>query len=228
MLDPAGKFGEFRFDAGDINWLMVGIVVLAFAGTGFLAYKYMYLYDPPGPPTDQRNTRLAGLGGWLILPGIALIVNPIKILIDTRESWYLFSAWQWSIIADRLDTGLLVTMAVEMVCNVALIVFALFLLVLFFTRRHTFPRFFIAYFVFSLAVNGGDLLALHLLSYPGAGVDAPDIWGLTRLAVYTVIWSLYFRKSERVKATFIRRRKNRAPLQGNEIAYRDVIPQDTG
>ena len=46
MLDPAGKFGEFRFDAGDINWLVVGIVVLAFAGTGFLAYKYIYLYDP--------------------------------------------------------------------------------------------------------------------------------------------------------------------------------------
>lgn len=228
MLDPAGRFGEFRFDADDINWLMVFIVVLAFAGTGFVSYRYMYLYDPPRPPTDHHDTRLAGLGGWLILPGIAIIASPIKILIDTRESWYLFSAWQWSIIADRLETGMLVTMAVETVFNVAMIVLALFLMVMFFTRRQAFPRFFIAYCVLSLAVIGGDLLALHLLSYPGVEVEAPDIRELIRLAFFTVVWSLYFRKSKRVKATFTRRRKNRAPLQGNEIAYRDVIPQDAG
>ena len=228
MPNPAGKFGEFRFDAGDINWLMVVIVVLAFAGTGFLSLKYMYLYDPPRLPTDHHDTRLEGLGGWLILPGIAIIASPVKILIETREIWYLFSAWQWSIIADRLETGLLVTMAVEMVCNVALIVFALFLIIMFFTRRHTFPRFFIAYFVFTLAVTGGDLLALHLLSYPGVEVDASDIGELIRLAVYTVIWSLYFMKSKRVKATFTRRRKNRTPLQTDDDACRNVIPQDAG
>lgn len=68
--------------------------------------------------------------------------------MEASKIWYLFSAWQWSIIEDQLETGLLITLAVEMICNVALIVFALFLIVMFFTRRHTFQRFFIAYFVF--------------------------------------------------------------------------------
>jgi transglutaminase-like putative cysteine protease len=226
--DPARKFGEFRFDAGDINWLMVIIIVLAFAGAGLLSYKYLYLYDPPCPPADHPDTRLEGLGGWLILPGIAIITSPVRILIETRDIWYLISAWQWSIIADRLETGLLATMVVEMICNVALIMIALFLIVMFFTRRHTFPRFFIAYFVFSLVVTGGDLLALHLLSYPGVEVDAPDLGELARLAVYTVIWTLYFMKSKRVKATFTRRRKNNTPLQGEENPGRDVIPQEAG
>ena len=49
---------------------------------------------------------------------------------------------------------------------------ALFLIALFFTRRHTLPRFSIACFVFTLAVTGGGLLALHLLSYPGVEVNA--------------------------------------------------------
>jgi hypothetical protein len=123
---------------------------------------------------------------------------------------------------------MLVTIVIEMICNVALIVFALFLIVMFFTRRHTFPRFFIAYFVFTLAVTGGDLLVLHLLPYPGAEVEASDLGELTRLAIYTVIWSLYFMKSKRVKATFTRRRKNTAPPQNEEAARRDVIPQDAG
>jgi len=109
-----------------------------------------------------------------------------------------------------------------------LIVIALFLIVMFFTRRHTFPRFFIAYFVFTLAVTGGDLLALRLLSYPGVEVDAPDLGELARLAVYTLIWTLYFMKSKRVQATFTRRRKNKATLQGDEGARRDVIPQEAG
>jgi len=226
--NPAGKFGEFHFNAGDINWLLVIIVVLAFAGAGFISYKYLYLYDPPAPPADHINTRLEGLKGWLILPGIAIIASPIRILIETRDIWYLFSAWQWSIIADQLETGLLVTIVIEMICNVALIVFALLLIVMFFTRRHTFPRFFIAYFVFTLAVTGGDLLVLHLLPYPGAEVEASDLGELTRLAIYTVIWSLYFIKSKRVKATFTRRRKNTAPPQGVEGARRDAIPQDAG
>ena len=228
MPNPARKFGEFHFDAGDINWPMVIILVLAFAGAGFLSYKYLYLYDPPAPPADHINTRLEGLKGWLILPGIAIIASPIRILIETRDIWYLFSAWQWSIIADQLETGLLVTIVIEMICNVALIVFALFLIVMFFTRRHTFPRFFIAYFVFTLAVTGGDLLVLHLLPYPGVEVDAADLGELTRLAIYTVIWSLYFMKSKRVKATFTRRRKNTAPPQDEEAARRDAIPQDAG
>jgi hypothetical protein len=115
-----------------------------------------------------------------------------------------------------------------MICNVALIVIALFLIVMFFTRRHTFPRFFIAYFVFTLAVTGGDLLVLHLLSYPGVEVDAPDLRELARLAVYTVIWTLYFMKSKRVKATFTRRRENKTPLQVEEGVKQDVIPQDAG
>jgi len=59
-------------------------------------------------------------------------------------------------------------------------------------------------------------------------VEASDLGELARLAAYTVIWSLYFIKSKRVRATFTRRRKNKAPLQDEETAKRDVIPQDAG
>ncbi|MGB7931632.1 MAG: DUF2569 family protein [Gammaproteobacteria bacterium] len=70
--------------------------------------------------------------------------------------------------------------------------------------------------------------ALHLLSYPGVEVDASDPGELARPAVYTVIWTLYFMKLKRVKSTFTRRRKNKAPLQCEEGAKQDVIPQDAG
>jgi hypothetical protein len=66
------------------------------------------------------------------------------------------------------------------------------------------------------------------LNSSGVEVDASDLGELTRLAIYTVIWSLYFMNSKRVKATFTRRRKNTATPQDEEAARRDAIPQETG
>ena len=71
-------------------------------------------------------------------------------------------------------------------------------------------------------------IASKALNSSGVGVDAPHLGELIRLAIYTVIWSLYFLKSKRVKATFTRRRKNTAPPQDEEAASRDAIPQETG
>jgi transglutaminase-like putative cysteine protease len=226
MLNPSGKFGEYRFSITDTNWLMVGIVVLAALVTAYLSLRYGYFYDPPSQPAGEIDTKLAGLRGWLILPGLAIIASPARLLLESRDSWYLFSAWQWSIVQDRLETDLLVTMTVEMMCNVAMLVISLLLIVMFFTRRNTFPRFFIAFYVFSLLARGGDLLVLHLLSFPGVKVDATDIGELIRLAVYTVVWGLYFMKSERVKATFTRRRSNTAPPLSNEDTGVEKMLQD--
>jgi len=49
------------------------------------------------------------------------------------------------------------------------------------------------------------------LNISGAVVGVRTPGELIRLAFYTVIWSLYFMKSKRVKATITRRRKNAAP-----------------
>jgi len=228
MPNPAINFGLYRFDADDVNWPIVIVVLLALAGSTFVSLKYIYLYDPPYQAPNHVNSRLEGLAGWLIWPGFVMIVSPIKIVVESGELWYIFSALQWSFIEDQIGTGLLIAIAAEMICNVAMVVMALFLIAMFFTRRHTFPRFFIAYFVFVLAVSGADLLALHLLSYPGVEVEPSDIRELIRLAGYTAIWSLYFIKSERVKATFTLQRKRREPVQSDAGAERDVILQNAG
>ena len=71
-------------------------------------------------------------------------------------------------------------------------------------------------------------IASKALNSSGVEVGAPVQGELICLAFYTVIWSLYFMKSKRVKATFTRRRKNTAPTQDETAARRDAIPQETG
>lgn len=213
MANPAINFGQYHFDVSDVNWPIAIIFFLALFITIFLSFKYIYLYDPPYQEPDHINSKLQGLSGWLVLPGLALILSPIRIMLDSRDILYGFSIQQWSIIEDQFGAGFLTTFAVGMIGNVVLVVTALFLIVMFFTARHTLPRLFITYFVFALVVTGADLLAIKLLAYPGIEVERTDVVELARLAFYTLVWSLYFTKSERVKATFTRRRNHIEPLQ---------------
>lgn len=226
MTNPAIKLGQYGFDNGDVNWPVVIVFLLALAVSIFVFIKYIFLYDPPYQAPSQVNTRLEGLTGWLVIPGLAVIVNPIKIVLESVDLLYIFSALQWSIVEDQFGMGLLITVVVEMIFNVAMAVMSIFLIVMFFTRRHTFPRVFIAYLVFTLAMFGADLLVLHLLSYPGVEVESSDIRELMHLLVNTTIWSLYFIKSERVKATFTRQHNHAKPLQYAVDANREVILQD--
>jgi hypothetical protein len=111
-------------------------------------------------------------------------------------------------LAERYGNVSLALVVLEITADIALIVFDQFLSALHFTRRHTLPRLFIAYYLFALAVTGSDLLLSHWLAGPELAVDHADTANLMRLAIYTLIWSLYFLTSKRVKATFTRRRIN--------------------
>jgi len=204
MPDPALNLGEYSFDPDDINWPIFIILISTVIITVLLSLKYIYFYDPPYQIPEQVDRDLEGIRGWLILPALALIANPIKIAIESAEGWYIFSATQWSIIGDSTDTDMMILIACEMITNVAMFVIGLVLIVMFFTRRHTFPRLFIIYFVFYTIVFALDLLAVHLLPYPELEVSSGDLREFFRMAFYTGLWSTYFIVSGRVKATFTR------------------------
>ncbi|MCB1668902.1 MAG: DUF3857 domain-containing protein [Porticoccaceae bacterium] len=204
MPNPDVDFGEYHFDINDVNWLMIIIVFLAVIGFTFIGIKYVYLYDPVYQAPDNVNNQLQGLSGWLILPALALIASPVNILVSSAELWYVFSAEQWSIIYDRFDVEVLILIASEVVCNIAMVIMGVVVVFLFFTRRHTFPRFFIIYFMLMLSVFGLDLVVIYLMSDAGLEVEDSDISELLRLVFHTSIWSFYLLKSQRVKATFTR------------------------
>lgn len=212
MPDPAVNLGGYTFDSSDINWPIIILALLALTITILLSFKYIYLYDPPYHRPEHVNNKLEGIGGWLVLPALSLILNPIVIVTESYEGWFILSATQWSIIGDSAGTSMLITMAFEMISNVVMLVMGLFLIIMFFTRRHTLPRLFIKYFVFCTTVFAVDLLAVHLLPYPEMEVSHADFTELLQMVFYTILWSSYFIMSKRVKATFTRTRSNKQQL----------------
>lgn len=220
MTDPAIDFGTYHFAVDDLNWPMVIVTLLALCGAVLLCFRFIHLYDPHYYPPGNVDSRLAGIGGWLILLAFGLLATPLRIAADSKDLWYVYSSLQASILSDQYGMGMLAVIAGEIVGNIAMVVAMLFIIGLFFARRHTFPRALIGFFLLSFVFWGADTLATrHFL--PPEEIDPADAGQRLRMGIGAVIWSLYLRKSERVRATFTRRRGNRAGEHPRDVAGSD-------
>ena len=92
---------------------------------------------------------------------------------------------------------------VELVANLGQLVFAILMLVLFFQRRTCFPKLMIGFYIASAVLQGADVMMSSLL--PAIPVTAKDYSTLVRVVISSIIWSAYLLRSQRVKATFVRR-----------------------
>jgi hypothetical protein len=141
---------------------------------------------------DGEDT-LAGIGGWLILPAIGLIIVPIigAISLFTGLNTY----------QDVARAGYGGVYALELIVLLGLLVFTIYAAVQFFGKEKNAPKIIIALcyvdIIASLVIPGIELLV-------GAKEFAAESGrGLFRDIVIAAIWIHYFSVSRRVKATFV-------------------------
>lgn len=151
-----------------------------------------------------------GLGGWLILPLIGLVISPIRIGLMIATTYLpIFSDGSWEYLTDRNSEGyhplwgpLLVG---EMVFNTFFVMYSLFLLVLFFMKHAWFPRAIIIFYLSNLLFIVADAAVVGMVPGLGLEVDGEVTQEIVRGLVGTAIWVPYFLVSRRVKNTFVRR-----------------------
>ena len=157
--------------------------------------------------TDKAEPK--GLGGWLILPLIGLIVSPIRMAISLNNDFLpIFQEGYWEVLTTPGSEayhhlwGPLITF--EIVGNLLFIVFALILIFLFFTKAPIFPSLFIIYIIANLLYVVGDFFFANLIPAVASESDPGSIKELFRTAVGAAIWIPYFKMSKRVKNTFVK------------------------
>ncbi|HTN95599.1 MAG TPA: DUF2569 domain-containing protein [Nordella sp.] len=147
-----------------------------------------------------------GLGGWLILPIIHLILTVVMCgytVFDWTQDWDSFVA----IVTGEVDpefTGLIWPLRISLVLSAALVAFALYLLVILFQKKRALPQLMV-WFYFVLL--GGTLIVSGMI------LQNPQHWTSTDVAearralgqnvFAAIIWIPYFLRSKRVKATFV-------------------------
>jgi hypothetical protein len=147
-----------------------------------------------------------GLGGWLILPIIHLFGTlglTSYNLFGIVENWEGFVA----LLTGQVDPNyrtLVWVVLFSLVAGVAIVVFALYLLVLLFQKKRALPRLMVWFYFVLLGVT---------LIESGMVLQNPQQWtmadlsearkSLGQVVFNAVIWIPYFLRSKRVRATFV-------------------------
>jgi len=151
------------------------------------------LTEQTEPDAKSVDPKLEGIGGWLIVPAIWIGLN--SILGGVAISISLVK------IIKATVAGYGVTISVEYIVVLGLWVLLVYTLILFIGRKSKTPLFIIIFLVANIA---GSLLLLAIES--GAGTDmsaSENRVQLVRDIIIAAIWIPYFRRSMRVKATFV-------------------------
>lgn len=143
-----------------------------------------------------EDKALRGIGGWLYLPALSLIVavvmngiNAVQVLCITMVNYSSI---------DSITKGVVI---VELIGNVLMFLFSIYVASLFLRKMRELPRCYILLLISAFVFYALDAyLADEFLYIP---IDHDDIKNLISKLLGCLIWIPYFCSSTRVKRTFI-------------------------
>ena len=170
-------------------------------------------YEPPKanvelpaahPPAASFADGPSGIGGWLVLPLLGLVLSPLRVLADAVSTFGpLFdndmAGWR-NLFGSGVSIGALVVF--EVVANLAMIVYPWVVLAFFLRKRRIVPLLMIAWLAAVPAISLIDALWLHFAA-PSAMDWSASTRDLVRAVAGAAIWIPYFLLSVRVKNTFV-------------------------
>ena len=153
----------------------------------------MFEYDYVAPVRAPEPEGLP-IGGWLILPALALLLAP-----------FIFTLGLVGLIGElslAVDFGYGTAHFSNIVAQTTLLVFLLFTMVRFFGKKRNAPALMITLYALLLF---SDVVLLFIEVNTGAEIYAETtIQNVRRSGIGALIWIPYFLTSQRVKATFVR------------------------
>ena len=188
----------------NLNPYLIMLVILTMVVSAFYfirIHQQQYEFD-----LDRINAARP-IGGWLVMVAITLIISPFSLIASAFKS-EIFNMTVWD-AAEKLNTmqqftvhGFFVVTAVGFAIQLT---WVFLLLVLFFNRREVFPQQFIRYMIFYAALTIFDAAGGVFISAI-THVTMPNGAELAKALIRIIVmglWVAYFKKSERVRETFV-------------------------
>lgn len=188
-------------DSANWNPFMIMILFVTFV-ISFFGFRRLYNYSP-----GSRFASGTGipLGGWLIWIGIILVIQPfmqLVALLGNEGVYFTYAGWDSLSGQSEIKVlGFRVLLIVEGMINMIFFCGSIFLAILFFKTRDSFPRVFSVFFVIKLLCNVTDTLVSN--AFLDVEVDKTAVQEMSRLFVFCIIWIWYMNKSSRVENTFV-------------------------
>ena len=154
-----------------------------------------------------KQNQPTGLGGWLILAGINIVFS---IYLTTRTVVESYNSIMLSGIYTALTSpesssyhsGFKFCFIFEIALNITFILLFIYLAYLFFTKNYKFPKVFIFIRIMCVVFIIVDIF-ITISVFDVSVIDQEVIKDLVGAIIQCMICIPYFRKSERVKNTFV-------------------------
>lgn len=207
-----------EFSLGNLNWIVV-IVALGYSVLLLIGLIWVCLtprFRPiPGhlasePPLVSPTTSgLQGLGGWLVLVGIGVTLNPVVMMYDVASlAGTYFSNWYWHEYAMPQGGGYHPlfgpVIIFELLGNITFAGMSVVMVYLFYAKRMLFPKFYIVFALSFLVFLVLDEILCRQISTLNFEGDTEGIKAIVRSIVQCLVWIPYMLVSKRVKLTFVR------------------------
>lgn len=153
-----------------------------------------------------------GIGGWLVLVAIGLVITPILLMQILWRDFHFLRIPTRLLIGMRVP-GLPTLLALEFFNNAVMLAGLAFLVVLFFREKRQFPRLYELWLGYAVVARVTELTLSFRLgaesSWEGAAKVVADLHSKLGISVLqsvvaAIVWIGYFEVSKRAKATFIR------------------------
>lgn len=157
----------------------------------------------------NTQTQYPRIGGWLVIPLISLVLNPIILIFGIWGSILpIFSADMWHNLTTPntemyhpLWAPLLI---LELIGNSVFAVFSVMLTIFFFKKKSFVPRLMVIFLLSNLVFAIGDYLFSRAIPFIADKEDIVESLSEVILSgIRSLIWVPYFMVSRRVKGTFI-------------------------
>jgi transglutaminase-like putative cysteine protease len=199
--------------AGGVNWT-VAMIAMLLTGIYLAVAVLLYRHDPAGPsvPVDPA---LQGISGWLVLPAIGIVLTPLVVLAELITGAEAYSLATWTRLTavggEQYHALWEPLLLFGLAANLAILVLSCLVLVVFFQRRRSAPRLYIAMICGSALVLVVDHLGAWQIPDANAAIAPSDVASVGHSVLSAILWTSYFLLSKRVKSTFVRVRRPPAP-----------------
>ena len=164
------------------------------------------------------NNDLKGLGGWLILVGIGVVVGPFRLAAELVPLYYgIFTDGSFEILTTQGSEAYHVMwgplIVFETIFNLLVILASCYLIYLYFSKSYLFPKLYISIVIFSLVFIPFDAWLATFVLPDEPMFDPATSKELARTLFMAVVWVPYMLISKRVKATFVEHMPNKSSQQ---------------
>lgn len=157
---------------------------------------------------EHADKELCGLGGWLLVVGLGRVLAPLSIIrLIISDVLPIFTNGYITLVSTPGHVGYSPLwkpfFSFELIGNSIYFGLCIYLLVLFFQKKKSFPKWFIGAMLYLVVFSFIDnMFAGYTMYSVGYKLDKPML-DFIRASAYALLWIPYTLKSVRVRNTFV-------------------------